>query len=105
MYPHERSLVKKMEGKPFVLLGINSDQSRKALKRAIARERMTWRSWFDGGMGGPIASTYNVHLWPTTYVLDHRGVIRYSDLRGDPLDEAIARLVVEAERDGQIGLK
>ena len=27
MYPHERSLVKRLEGKPFVLLGINSDDS------------------------------------------------------------------------------
>ena len=24
MYPHERSLVQKMEGKPFALVGVNS---------------------------------------------------------------------------------
>ena len=32
MYPHERSLVKKMEGKPFVLLGVNSDGTRTSSK-------------------------------------------------------------------------
>ena len=31
MYPHERSLVKKMEGKPFVLLGVNSDADREQI--------------------------------------------------------------------------
>jgi hypothetical protein len=28
MYPHERSLVNRLAGKPFVLLGINSDDDR-----------------------------------------------------------------------------
>jgi hypothetical protein len=105
MYPHERSLVKKMEGKPFILLGVNSDPSRDALKRVIEKEKMTWRSWFDGGMSGPIASQYNVHHWPTIYVLDHHGVIRYRDLRGDLLEKATGKLVTEAERDGRNGLK
>ena len=35
MYPHERSLVKKMEAKPFALLGINSDQNKEALKEVL----------------------------------------------------------------------
>jgi hypothetical protein len=43
MYPHERSLVQKMESKPFTLLGINSDQSKDQLKKVIEDEKMTWR--------------------------------------------------------------
>jgi hypothetical protein len=38
MYPHERSLVKRLEGKPFALLGINSDPSQKVLKEVIEKE-------------------------------------------------------------------
>ena len=34
MYPHERSLVKEMENKPFVLLGVNSDTDRAKIKVA-----------------------------------------------------------------------
>ena len=48
MYPHERSLVKHMEGKPFALLGINSDP-KDALRKAMKQENITWRSWWDGG--------------------------------------------------------
>ena len=106
MYPHERSLAKKLESKPFILLGINSDQSKYALKKVIAKEKMTWRSWFDGGgISGPIASNYNVRQWPAIYVLDHHGVIRFRDLRGEPLEKAIDKLVMEAERDDKNGHK
>jgi hypothetical protein len=38
-------------------------------------------------------------------VLDHHGVIRYRDLRGEPLEKAIGKLVMEAERDDRNGLE
>ena len=37
MYPHERSLVKRLAGRPFALLGVNSDQDRKVLQTVIPR--------------------------------------------------------------------
>ena len=95
MYPHERSLVKRLEGKPFALLGINSD-SKDRLRRAMKSENITWRSWWDGGgTGGPIAKAWNVKGWPTTYVLDAKGVIRYRDVRDKELDEAVDTLLKE----------
>jgi len=102
MYPHERSLVKDMEGKPFALLGINSDADKEKLKKAMEEEHITWRSWWNGpeGTGGPISTKWNVSGWPTLYILDHKGVIRHKYL-GSPgdkvLDQAITKLVQEAE--------
>ena len=49
MYPHGRSLVKKQEGKPFALTGVNSDSDRRQLKETVKKERITWRSFWDGG--------------------------------------------------------
>ena len=104
MYPHERSLVKKMESKPFALLGINSDQSRDQLKDVIKNEKMTWRSWFDGpGTTGPIATKWQIQGWPTLVLIDHKGVIRQrwtGSPRPEVLDRMIAALVAEAERAG-----
>src|SRR5688572_33223586 len=95
MYPHERSLVKRLEGKPFALLGINSD-SKERLRKAMTKEKITWRSWWDGGnTEGPIAKAWNVKGWPTIYVLDHKGVIRHRDLRDKELDDAIDTLLKE----------
>jgi hypothetical protein len=102
MYPHERSLVKDMEGKPFALLGINSDTDKEKLKKAMEEEHITWRSWWNGpeGTDGPISTKWNVSGWPTLYILDHKGVIRHKYL-GSPgdkvLDQAIAKLIKEAE--------
>jgi hypothetical protein len=102
MYPHERSLVKKLENRPFVLLGINSDSDRDRLKERIKEEKMTWRSWWDGGStSGPIASSWNVRGWPTLYILDHKGAIRHKFL-GFPgeekFDGALEALLKEAEK-------
>jgi Thioredoxin-like len=100
MYPHERSLVKKMENKPFVLLGVNSDEERDQVRKVVEKEQMTWRSWWDGGStDGPIQTAYNVSHWPTLYVLDHKGVIRYIDVRDKELEEAVDQLVAEAEKE------
>ena len=97
MYPDERSLVKKMEDKPFALLGINSDEDKDALKKVMEKEKITWRSWWNGpdGTGGPLSKAWNVSGWPTTYVLDAKGVIRFKGLRGDQLDGAVDGLVKE----------
>ena len=96
MYPHERSLVKRLKDKPFVLLGINSDKDRQELKKVMEKEQITWRSWFDGGStGGPIAKQYGVRGWPTIYVLDHKGVIRDRNVRGEAMDKAVDKLLKE----------
>ena len=98
MYPHERSLVKRLENKPFTLLGINSDKDREELKKTMEKEAITWRSFWDGGSTqGPIAGKWNVHGWPTIYVLDGKGVIRKKNVRGEAMDKAVDELLKELD--------
>ena len=101
MYPHERSLVKRLEGKPFALLGVNSDTDKEELKKRMAEEKITWRSFWNGpkGTDGPISRAWNVRGWPTIYVLDHKGVIRYRDVREKKMDEAVDALLKELEAE------
>ena len=96
MYPHERSLVKRLEGKPFVLLGVNSDNDREQLKNTLEEERITWRSWWDqGSVTGPIQTRWNVTVRPTIHVLDGQGVVRFKDVKDQELNEAIDKLLAE----------
>jgi hypothetical protein len=102
MYPHERSLVQKLESKPFVLLGVNSDSDRNKAKGAVASEKLTWRSFWNGsgGTSGPISSAWQIQGWPTLYVIDDRGVIRYKFEGGGKrveaeIDKAIDTLLKE----------
>ncbi len=92
MYPHERSLVQRLENKPFTIIGVNSDSDISRAQKAVKNNDLTWRSFWDG-RGGPIAAQYGVRSWPTIYFIDHNGIIRDKDKRGEKADKAIDQLL------------
>ncbi len=104
--PYERALVARMKDRPFVVLGVNDEESQEQLRALVKKEEITWRSWWDPdgrkGASGPIARQFNIYTRPTYYLIDHRGVIRRKFL-GTPgpgkLDAAIDELVAAAEKD------
>ncbi len=101
MYPHERSLVKRLESKPFVLIGVNSDRDRVELKRVIDKEKITWRSFMDGSNRRSISDRWNIEGWPTLFLIDAKGVLRHKHIgsRGEKvLDDEIDKLIAEAEK-------
>ncbi len=89
--------MKKLADKPFALIGVNSDKDREKLRETMKEKNITWRSFWNGeeGTRGPISTEWNVTGWPTIYVLDEKGVIRYKNKRGDELDEALTTLLAE----------
>ncbi len=93
MYPAERALVQRYQGQPFAILSVNTDPDQQALRKSIESGEITWRCWWDGGKDGAITASWNVRSWPTVYVLDAQGKIREKDLRGEQLDDAVAKLV------------
>ena len=103
MFPHERSLVKRLENKPFALIGVNSDKTQEEVKQKNEKEEITWRSFWNGGStGGPISTAWNVRGWPTLYVLDGKGVIRHKYVGspgGEVLDKVIDQLLDEMEKE------
>jgi hypothetical protein len=101
MFAHERSLVQKYEGKPFVLLGVNTDDSLEKLREAQKKYDLNWRSWWDG-MGGLISLEWKVPGLPTVFLIDHKGLVRWEN-PGPPdlkvMDRLIEQLVQEAQAD------
>lgn len=95
MLPHEREMVVRLKDKPFALIGINSDGDRSALQKILEKEKITWRQAVDGSTEGPIATAWNVQGWPTIYILDAKGVIRYKNLRDKPMEDAVLTLLGE----------
>ncbi|MCA8960926.1 MAG: hypothetical protein KDC38_10460 [Planctomycetes bacterium] len=90
-----------MRGRPFALIGVNSDADLERVRRVARDKDITWRSFWNGeeGTRGPISSLWNVRRWPTLYVIDHHGVIRATTPRGAELDTMLHRLVADAEAD------
>jgi len=73
----ERSLGQQFENRPFVILGVNSDLPREELVQVQAHDRLPFRSWCDSPYPGPIARQWGVHAFPTVYLIDHRGQVRF----------------------------
>lgn len=102
MVSHEQELVERLEGEPFVLLGINGDDHPERVREVMREEGITWRSWWDGGPSGLITTQWNIRGWPTVYVLDDEGVIRYKQVRGERLDEAVDTLLAEMAAEATV---
>jgi hypothetical protein len=104
MYPHERSLVKQLAAQPFALIGVNSDPDLEKLRETLKEKNLSWRSFWNGpqGTSGPISTEWNVTGWPTIYVLDQHGVIRYKDVRGAAMDKALTTLLAEMGHEVEI---
>ena len=99
MYPQERNLVAQQKDKPFALVSVDTDKDLATLKKSITDGEVTWRCWWDGGTDGPITTRWGVISFPSIFVLDNSGVIRFKDLRGDDLDRAVATLLREPSRE------
>ena len=91
--------MKRLAGKPFVLLGINSDADREALKKTNTKAKITWRSWWDDGSKfGPIQKKWQVEQRPIVFILDAKGVIRFKstpNVDGENLGKLVDALLEE----------
>ena len=91
--------MERFQGQPFAILGINSDYEGNLEKiNAMLKEQgITWRQAIDGTTSGPIATRWNVQGWPTIYILDAKGVIRFlsKDARGAALGKNVDLLLAE----------
>jgi RNA polymerase sigma factor (sigma-70 family) len=70
-------LVAAMADKPFALVSVNihiGDLLR--TRSTVEKHGITWPTVHDGHYG-PIRSNWNVHTFPTTFVIDQNGIIRH----------------------------
>ena len=98
MYLHERSLVERLKGEPFALLSVNTDEKKKTVQDAIKSGEVTWRCWWDRSTTGPICEAWHVVSFPTVFVIDQEGIIRFENVRGRELDDALAELLARKRR-------
>lgn len=97
MIPDERAMVEKYKDKPFVFISLSADDEKKDVEDFLKEEKMPWTHWWEGGKDSPIIKNWNVRFFPTIYVIDAAGVIRYKNVREKDLETAVAKLVAEAE--------
>lgn len=97
MIPHEREMVERLKDKPFTLISVSADKDKETLEKFLEKEKMPWVHWFAGPKGA-VLKTYNVRFFPTIYVIDAKGVIRFKNIRGEELEHAVDKLLAEVKK-------
>jgi RNA polymerase sigma-70 factor (ECF subfamily) len=100
LIPHERDLVTRLQGKRFVLVGVNSDGDVATLANTLKTQHINWRSFRDRRANKPaISDEWQVLGYPTLYLIDRQGIIRQRWIGSPPpeeLNRAIDQLVEAA---------
>jgi peroxiredoxin len=74
------------------IIGISLDQDREKLTSFLRKKHMPWPQYFDGlAWQNKLAVKYGVMSIPATYLLDGEGTLIGKDLRGEELDQAVAK--------------
>jgi Thioredoxin-like len=98
MIPHQRQMVARLKYKPFALVSVSCDEQKKTLVDFLAKEPMPWNHWWNGyGKDGKLMDTLNIQHFPTIFVIDPGGVIRYKEIHGEELEKAVNTLLGAAQ--------
>ena len=100
MIPHQRQMVERLKNKPFQLVSVSADDKKETLIRFLAQEKMPWTHWWIG-QNSDVMETFRVRVFPTIFVTDPNGVIRYKDLRGEKLEKAVNDLLAEMKQNAK----
>jgi len=87
-----------LKNEPFALIGIDTDSNLEQFKTQVKKQNITWRNSWQGSTGGPLCRDWGIGKFPTIYVLDGKGVIRFIDLRDQDLGNAVDKLLAEMKK-------
>src|SRR5437867_2156694 len=94
--PNVLKAYEKYHAKGFEILGISLDSDKAKLTGFMESKKMTWRQYFDGkGWQNKLAAKYGGNSIPATYLLDGEGKIIAKNLRGEDLEQAVAKALTK----------
>lgn len=74
------SLYSKYKDKGFEIFGVSIDDEKKAWKKAIAADGITWKQVNSpGGWDGPVALEWKLEQIPASFLLDQQGKVIATD--------------------------
>jgi len=103
--PGEKALMEKYSGKPVAFVGINGDEKSDAGQKSAAKHGVPGRSFWGRWPGTDgkqtiVVDQWNIRFWPSYYVIDPQGVIRYKrcwDTEPEQLEKAINAVLTESK--------
>jgi peroxiredoxin len=92
--PNVVAAYNKYKNKNFTILGVSLDQVKEKWLKAIKDDNLTWTHVSDlKYWDNEVAKLYGVRSIPANFLIDKTGKIVARNLRGDKLEEALAKFV------------
>lgn len=92
--PHLKALYEKTDRSEFEIISIVGESPVESLQKIIQNEHLVWPQILSNEEN-QIVETYGIQGYPTTYLLDPKGMIVAKDLRGEELEKIIAKLLAD----------
>src|SRR5947209_11905339 len=99
--PHMKSIAKKFQGQPLVVLSVSLDNNDDTWKQYITRNEMTWLQYRDGGFEGPLSRLFGVEAIPHTFTIDADGVLQDEQIGDNSIEGKLKKLIARAQEGKQ----
>jgi peroxiredoxin len=94
--PHLKTLYAELSQQGFEILGISMDEDREELCAFVSENDLRWKIACSGkGWLDETVQLYQVDAQPSIWLVDQQGILRYFDLRGEALGQAVRSLLRE----------
>jgi|GEM_PF-212234 len=94
--PNVQATYQKHHAQGFEIIGVSLDADQQKFESFIKQKNMTWRQYFDGqAWNNKLAIKYGIESIPATFLLDGEGKIIAKDLRGEELEQAVAKALAK----------
>jgi glutathione peroxidase-family protein len=93
--PNVVSTYERLHPAGFEIVGITLDASKLDLEGVLERERITWPQYFEAGGTNKFTRMFGVDSIPTAWLIDKKGLLRETGLRGPALGAAVEKLLAE----------
>jgi thiol-disulfide isomerase/thioredoxin len=85
-----------LHDKGFDIIGISSDMDKEAMQAAQKKLGLSWPQYFDGkGPGNKFAESFKIDAIPALWLVDKKGMLRETTVRGEALAENVQKLLAE----------
>ena len=94
--PYVKKLYNELKDRGFVIIGIGLNEDRGKLLSFVRENDLSWPISCSGmGWLDETVARYKINALPSIWLIDKQGVLRYFDVRGDELGNAVKSLLSE----------
>jgi thiol-disulfide isomerase/thioredoxin len=94
--PNVVAAYQKLHEKGFEILGVSLDQDKASMETALQKQGMTWPQYFDGAVWkNKVSSSFGINSIPAAWLIDKKGMLRETDVRGAALAAGVEKLLAE----------